>query len=122
MADKIKDFSGNAKDNPAAHHVMAFHCPGCGYDHAFTVNGPPNRPSWSWNGSYDKPVFRPSLLCNQSVPTSRCHSFVGGISGDKPGMIEFLGDCFHALKNKTVELPDFNEEIPAVLSASQPGK
>jgi hypothetical protein len=30
-----------------------------------------------------------------------CHSFV------KEGMIEFLSDCTHDMKNKTVELPDY---------------
>ena len=81
-----------------------FHCPGCQLDHAFTV-GPPQRgpqdPRWTFNGSFDKPTFQPSLLCNKDYPESRCHSFV------TDGKIQFLDDCFHALKGQTVELPDW---------------
>jgi hypothetical protein len=83
--------------------VLAFHCPGCGYDHAFMI-GPQNetpQARWEWNGSFDKPTFWPSLLCNKDTPESRCHSFV------KDGRIQFLADCHHSLKGQTVDLPDY---------------
>jgi hypothetical protein len=88
--------------------VLAFHCPGCGHDHAFTV-GPQNdsegvpRPRWDWNGSYELPTFTPSLLCNKDAPTNRCHLFV------TDGRIQFQQDCWHTLKGQTVDLPDWEE-------------
>lgn len=82
--------------------LYAFHCPGCGHDHGFWV-GNPDRPNWAFNGSLDKPTFTPSLLCNQSSPENRCHSFV------TDGKIKFLADCFHELKGQTVDLPDWDD-------------
>lgn len=83
-----------------------FHCPGCGNDHAFTVGQLKDgwgTARWTFNGSMDKPTFSPSLLCNKDYPECRCHSFV------REGRIEFLGDCWHALKGKTVDLPDWED-------------
>lgn len=77
---------------------ICFHCPGCEYDHAFRVRG--KDPVWGWNENLEKPTFTPSLLVNQHHPESRCHSFV------VMGHIQFLNDCHHALKNKTVEIHD----------------
>lgn len=103
MAIKIHNFASDGHKTK----VLAFHCPGCGYDHAFTV-GPQNetgeeRPRWTWNGSFEAPTFSPSLLCNKDTPDVRCHSFV------EEGKIRFLGDCWHALKDTTVALPDWDE-------------
>ena len=81
--------------------MLAFHCPGCEYGHAFNINTK-IQPCWGWNGSLDKPTFTPSLLINKDNGPSRCHSFV------KDGMIQFLGDSFHKLANQTVELPDWD--------------
>ncbi len=82
-----------------------FECPGCKNHHAFTV-GPPAEgwgdARWTFNGSMDKPTFQPSLLCNKDHPASRCHSIV------TDGKIQFLSDCWHDLKNQTVELPDWH--------------
>jgi hypothetical protein len=97
MADKIRKF---------AEGLYCFHCPGCGYDHPFHVAPQriaPGSPLWDWNGSLDKPTFSPSLLVFRDVPESRCHSFV------RDGKIQFLGDCFHSLKNQTVDLPDYED-------------
>lgn len=77
--------------------LLCFHCPGCKYGHSFRIKG--QGPVWDWNGSLEKPTFSPSLLVWQSRPEARCHSFV------RDGNIEFLGDCFHELKNQTVPLP-----------------
>lgn len=81
-----------------------FHCPGCLNDHGFTVGEPrrgPDDPRWEFNGSFEKPSFTPSLLCNKDFPTSRCHSWV------KDGKIRFLNDCWHKLAGMTVDLPDW---------------
>ena len=72
-----------------------FRCPGCENSHAFHV------PHWTWNESMDAPTFSPSLLCNSHDPASRCHSFV------KDGKIQFLSDCYHNLKNQTVDIPEW---------------
>jgi len=76
--------------------LLIFQCPGCKYGHHARIKG--KGPVWGWNGSKEKPTFTPSLLVNQHHPESRCHSFV------KDGQIQFLGDCFHDLKNQTVPL------------------
>ena len=103
MSAKVRNFASEGHKVK----VLGFHCPGCGYDHAFTV-GPQNdvggvaRPRWNWNGSFDAPTFTPSLLCNKDIPECRCHSFV------TDGKIQFLADCFHKLAGQTVELPDYD--------------
>ncbi|BBK03729.1 hypothetical protein [Enterobacter phage EspM4VN] len=58
---------------------------------------------WSWNNNVDFPTFTPSLLVNVSDPASRCHLFL------TDGKIQFLGDCFHDLKNQTVDMVDIPE-------------
>jgi len=89
-----------------AENYLAFHCPGCGYGHAVTVNGHRNsqNATWSWNGSMDAPTFAPSINCNAGDPHHQCHSLV------VDGRIQFLGDYFHELKNQTVDIPDWDEE------------
>ena len=102
----------------------SFQCPGCGMSHTLRVSGPG---AWTWNGSVDAPTLQPSVLfqsghhapghhgdkcwCtwNTEHPEDkapficvRCHSFV------TDGRIKFLDDCTHALKGKTVDLPEWN--------------
>lgn len=76
-----------------------FHCPGCGHGHSFRVTGDSSRPQWAFNGDVEKPTFTPSLLYED--PATRCHSNV------TDGKITFHGDCHHAMKGQTVELPDW---------------
>lgn len=91
--------------------LLVFFCPGCQYDHPFYVapqrsepraDGSP-APLWEWNGSMEVPTFNPSLLVFGMIPEKRCHSFV------RDGKIQFLEDCFHSLKGKTVEIPEYEE-------------
>jgi hypothetical protein len=84
-------------------HYYVFHCPGCKCAHGVTTQGYKQEPRWTWNESMDAPTFKPSILCNRDDPATRCHSFV------TDGKIQFLGDCFHELKNKTVDLPDWDD-------------
>lgn len=86
-----------AKLHKASDTVIMFHCPGCQCAHGISIE--PGR--WTWNGSEDKPTFFPSILCNKDYLESRCHSFV------TDGKIQFLDDCFHDLKNKVMEIPDW---------------
>ncbi len=80
---------------PTGGTVYLFHCPGCKNDHPVEV------PRWEWNGSMDRPTFSPSLLCNHHHAPSRCHSFI------RDGQIQFLDDCHHGLRGKTVEIPEY---------------
>lgn len=67
-------------------------CPGCGMSHLFDSR-------WSFNGDFEKPTFKPSMLAkwpNNFV----CHSFV------TDGKIQFLGDCTHENAGKTMDLLD----------------
>jgi hypothetical protein len=84
-------------------NMLGFVCPGCGYEHAVTVNGRKNSQgaSWQWNNSMDAPTFMPSILCNKDEPEWRCHSWV------KNGTIQFLQDCWHNLKGQTVAIPEW---------------
>jgi len=74
-----------------------FECPGCRCAHWFKTTG--NRPRWIFNGDMNKPTIQPSI---HVAPGSDkvCHSYV------TDGMIKFLGDCWHNLKNQTVPLED----------------
>ena len=93
MSDKIRESGENERGK-----VYVFHCPGCGYGHMYEV------PRWSWNGSLDKPTFTPSLLVNKDYPESRCHLHM------TDGMIQFLHDCHHELRDKTVPVPDWDDD------------
>jgi phage terminase large subunit GpA-like protein len=91
MGAKIRDMGAEGNQRR-----YAFYCPGCGYEHNVQV------PRWTWNGSFDKPTFVPSLHYNEGHPEYCCHSFV------KDGKIQFLNDCCHVLKGQTVEIPDWD--------------
>lgn len=84
-----------------------FHCPGCQCAHAFTVGGPwksaleSGTARWTFNGDVENPTFHPSLACNRGHAGSECHSMVTA------GRIKFFNDCHHALKNQTVDIPEW---------------
>lgn len=78
-----------------------FICPGCNCEHVFNE-------MWNFNGDFNKPTVSPSILQrgflgfrDEKPFYGTCHSFI------KNGLIQFLGDCSHDLKNQTVELVDF---------------
>jgi hypothetical protein len=102
MPRKLIDY-GTHKDGT---RIIGFECPGCGYGHAYRVNGK-DGPQWEWNESMDAPTFRPSLLVYDLMPDgsrrTRCHLFMTN------GRIEFLSDCMHALAGTTVDVPDVVE-------------
>jgi len=91
---------------------FVFFCPGCKKGHYFDTK------VWTFNGDMDKPTIRASILTYASDPSKRCHSLV------TDGKIEFLGDCAHALKGQTVDLPDFDNlsepSDPEVFPANTP--
>jgi len=89
---KVKDYvvEHNGKVVIRQWHYM---CPGCNRIHALSPD------VHQFNGDYDNPTFSPSCLQNWT-PGDTCHSFI------RSGMIQFLGDCDHNLKNQTVPLPE----------------
>lgn len=95
-------------------HVFIF-CPGCDGHHSLRVRMPKfptaqeieernqNKAGlWQWNGDVENPTFTPSLSVLPSFPNNRCHSFI------KDGNIQYLNDCHHHLKGKTIPLPDID--------------
>ena len=72
-------------------------CLGCNHVHAFATH--------TFNADYLNPTVSPSLLHSNPEQYHTCHSFI------RNGFIEYLGDCWHDLKGKTVELPDVVETI-----------
>ncbi len=98
----------------------AFHCPGCGHLHSYTVGGYlpgeiealkernggklPDQmpPRWTFNGNLERPTFTASLLINKDHPKSRCHLFV------TDGQIVYQQDCHHDLRGKTVAMVDID--------------
>ena len=97
---------------------LMFYCAGCKSHHAVKVRPAPS-PSWDWNGSYDKPTFRPSILVTGVARIDDengdwtgewrrdeagkaiqlvCHSFV------TDGNIQFLPDCTHEFAGQTIPL------------------
>jgi hypothetical protein len=93
-------------------------CPGCQCGHRFN-HGAPQGPNWDFNGDMVRPTINPSLLVTgtqkitdeehrrimageQVTPRPlRCHSWI------RDGNIQFLDDCTHELRNKTVPLAPF---------------
>jgi hypothetical protein len=87
-----------ANDPTFEGEAYLFHCPGCRSDHWVRVSGP--EPCWLWNEKPERPTVSPSIMVNRNTKW-QCHSFI------TDGKIQFLGDCWHDLKGKTVELPDW---------------
>lgn len=81
-----------------------FWCPGCNELHNYTTDRKEGlHPGWTFNGDMEKPTFSPSLLYPSKAV--RCHLFL------KDGKLEFCGDCGHALAGKTVDLPDYPDDM-----------
>lgn len=71
-------------------------CPGCECGHWFKTTAP--EPTWTWNGSLERPTVTPSIRMMGKI---NCHVYL------TDGMIQFLGDCQHALAGKTVPMVDW---------------
>jgi hypothetical protein len=99
-----------------------FWCPGCAMYHSVTTVKMQNKPCWGFDGNLEKPTFSPSILVRgvksmtkeqyreymttgklpEQVPYI-CHSFI------RNGEWQFLDDCTHELKGKTVPMVDLDE-------------
>lgn len=89
---------------------MLHWCPGCKEPHSIRVEG--EGPKWEFNGNFDRPTFKPSVLNfttyddeGEPLPAGQrrtlCHYFI------TDGKIQFCGDSPHALSGQTVDLPDW---------------
>ena len=103
-----KVLKGSNKDGTPYYLIE---CPACGHGHVYDSR-------WTFNGDFDKPTFRASMLSKYRHPKGYsnenpapvgwqgeyveevCHSFV------TDGMIEYLSDCTHEYAGKTIELPN----------------
>lgn len=81
-------------------------CPGCGHAHVIytTRNLESIRPTWTWNGSVDKPTCMPSVRIwiplKDGTEKTLCHYFL------TDGAQVFCGDSQHEYAGKTVLLWD----------------
>ena len=90
-------------------------CPGCNSGHEIDTEAPnASGAMWKFDGNMERPTFSPSINMKINTPdmgkhyqpdigSTVCHYFITS------GRIIFCGDCTHALKGQTVDLPD----IPA---------
>lgn len=95
----------SSKLRSVANGKIGYWCQGCEEMHAVRVVPDRDRPLWAWDGNVDAPTFSPSVLVtlhdpDGELPDERCHTFI------KAGMVQFLGDCTHALAGQTLPLPD----------------
>lgn len=82
-------------DNRPGYYI--FDCPGCGCSHWLNTN-PKYGAAWQLSGGVDKPTVSPSILVNPVDHRNRCHFFI------KNGQMQYLNDCHHNLKNRTVDM------------------
>lgn len=87
-------------------------CAGCNEEHLIAVEQPfSNGARWTFDGNESAPTFSPSVNIRTGPypwdPNETdhgcvdvCHYFL------RAGVIEYLGDCTHALSGKSVPLPD----------------
>lgn len=98
----------NYRENCIFHY-----CPACDDLHPFAVDSPfPNGHQWTFNNNLEKPTFSPSMNCSigpypegtkRAGEIDRCHYHL------KEGKIQYLGDCTHDYKGKTINLPEIPE-------------
>ncbi len=108
---------------------LQFWCPACDEAHVIRINPVSG---WTWNGDVERPTIgagsdhpgMPSIKVETYRMSAEGYAMIA--RGEKPpegqrypgsdycchskvndGMIEFCGDCTHALVNKTVPLPDW---------------
>ena len=97
-------------DHGVTYPNLMFVCPGCSEFggsglHMLPVNTDKKSPAWDWDGNLEAPTVNPSILTNKDREEFRCHSFL------RNGVLEFLGDCAHSLKNQHVPLPDLPDWV-----------
>lgn len=108
----LRNWEGGGKQG------VHYWCQGCNDIHGVVVAGPG---AWGYNANPEKPTFTPSVLtrghrlvrdehghwtgeyrldANGKPIEEVCHTFITN------GMVQFLGDCTHALAGQTLPLPE----------------
>lgn len=76
------------------------YCPGCdGLHRINTIERNQNNAAWKFNGNMEYPTFDPSINVNSNMPSVQCHYNI------VDGKIKYAVDCYHELRDKTVDLP-----------------
>lgn len=101
-------------DGEVRYSALMFVCPGClefggtGI-HTLAVNSNVKKPSWEFDGNFEKPTLKPSILTRYSTDEGKtmqvCHSFL------LRGVFEFLNDCTHSLAGQKVDIPDLPDWV-----------
>ena len=82
----------------------AFFCPGCQSLHSYSTITPNDKGAkWNFNNNMELPTFTPSLLVRferKAGVECVCHLYL------TDGKLQYLGDCTHDLKGKTIDLPE----------------
>jgi len=92
------------KEGDVIRTVHCYWCPGCDSLHCIAIlpDRQSNGAGWSFTGTLECPTYAPSQLTKWKGKDDKefvCHTYI------REGNIEFLNDCTHALKEKTVPLP-----------------
>lgn len=88
---------------------IGHYCPACRELHCFSIDepNPHSGAKWSWDGNITIPTFSPSM----NIQLRRGNDIVGVCHYTLiNGIIEFKGDCTHALKGIKMSLsalPDY---------------
>ena len=84
-----------------------FICPACKKPHEIGTDPRDQFPVWDFNKDLERPTIRPSVAVESTWKGERtyCHSFV------TDGKIQFLDDCTHECKGKTLDLPDITKKF-----------
>jgi hypothetical protein len=95
----VREVIHSLKSEDGSEELLAFHCPPCGYTHPFRIKGA--GPTWTWNGSMERPTFDPSLRIMD--PQKPCHLNL------VDGQIKYHGDCWHELKGTSIPCPVWSD-------------
>lgn len=109
MANPIVMARTCVKQDKSTYTAHYYWCPGCDSLHGIAINPgkQENGAGWDFSGTMECPTYSPSQLSSfdqwmgEGKPPKKfvCHTFI------RQGKIQFLNDCTHALKGKTVPLP-----------------
>ena len=86
--------------------LFAF-CPACRVPHGFILEPYDGHDAWSWDGSWERPTFKPSMLANSKntyPDRPLCHSYLTA------GVWNFLGDCTHDMAGQKAAMIPFPED------------
>lgn len=78
-------------------------CPGCDKPHFFNISAQdhPQGKKWDFNGDVVKPTFSPDMRVDDERGNVVCRYYL------TDGRLQFMGDCTHVYRNRTVPLPEF---------------